>query len=120
MPIVPGFLPSTVAPLFPNGPWPPGMDLRVSVPGLPTVALDVTHLGLCGGDVVPGQGRLREWRTPAGVTIVLDVQSRAPVSPVVTNGTGRVGSPGRVRGLFVLLYEFVDPAPAYLQEARWT
>jgi len=51
---------------------------------------------------------------------VLDVQSRAPVSPVVTNGTGRVGSPGRVRGLFVLLYEFVDPAPAYLQEARWT
>ncbi len=49
MPIVPGFLPSTVAPLFPNGPWPPGMGLRVSVPGLPTVALDVTHLGLCGG-----------------------------------------------------------------------
>jgi hypothetical protein len=53
MPFVPGFLPSQNAPLFANdgaaGPWPPGTSLTVSVPGLPTVSIDATQFGLCGG-----------------------------------------------------------------------
>jgi hypothetical protein len=57
MPFVPGFLPSQNAPLFPNDgivnqqpmPWPPGTVLTVSIPGLPTVSIDATHFGLCGG-----------------------------------------------------------------------
>ncbi|GAA0984093.1 hypothetical protein GCM10009555_057190 [Acrocarpospora macrocephala] len=46
---VPGFLPSTRAPLFANGPWPPGTALPVSILGLPPVSIDVTRMGLCGG-----------------------------------------------------------------------
>ena len=49
MPAVPGFAPSQNAPLFPNGPWPPGTSVTVSVPGLPTVNIDATQMGLCGG-----------------------------------------------------------------------
>ncbi len=49
MPYVNGFLPSQSAPLFHNGPWPPGLDLRIGLPGLPAVSIDVTSFGLCGG-----------------------------------------------------------------------
>ena len=48
--VVPGFRPSTHAPLFSNATgWPPGTELRVSVMGLPSVAVDATKSGLCGG-----------------------------------------------------------------------
>jgi hypothetical protein len=46
---VPGFLPSTRAPLFHNGPWPPGTSLQISILGLPPVSIDATQMGLCGG-----------------------------------------------------------------------
>lgn len=46
---VPGFTPSTRAPLFHNGPWPAGTSLAISVFGLPPVNIDVTRMGLCGG-----------------------------------------------------------------------
>lgn len=46
---VPGFLPSTRAPLFRNGPWPPGTALQISLPGLPGTSVDATEMGLCGG-----------------------------------------------------------------------
>lgn len=46
---VAGFLPSTRAPLFHNGPWPTGTALQISVPGLPAVSVDATGMGLCGG-----------------------------------------------------------------------
>ncbi|RSM34834.1 hypothetical protein DMA12_46630 [Amycolatopsis balhimycina DSM 5908] len=46
---VPGFLPSTRAPLFHNNPWPSGTSLTVSILGLPPVSLDATTMGLCGG-----------------------------------------------------------------------
>ncbi|MFE6403500.1 NBR1-Ig-like domain-containing protein [Streptomyces alboflavus] len=46
---VPGFLPSTRAPLFGNNPWPPGTALRIDVFGLPVAAVDATGMGLCGG-----------------------------------------------------------------------
>jgi hypothetical protein len=49
MPFVSGFLPSQNAPLFHNGPWPPGTSLTVSIPGLPTISIDVTQMGMCGG-----------------------------------------------------------------------
>jgi hypothetical protein len=49
MPFVHGFLPSRSAPLFHNGPWPSGLDLQISVAGLPSVSVDVTAMGLCGG-----------------------------------------------------------------------
>lgn len=49
MPFVAGFLPSQNAPLFHNSPWPPGTALTMSVPGLPTVSIDATRMGLCGG-----------------------------------------------------------------------
>ncbi len=49
MPFVPGFLPSLSAPLFHNGPWPAGLDLRLSLAGLPAASVDVTQMGLCGG-----------------------------------------------------------------------
>ena len=49
MSFVPGFLPSRSAPLFHNGPWPPGLDLKLSVAGLPAASVDVTRMGLCGG-----------------------------------------------------------------------
>src|SRR6266566_7555029 len=49
MPSVPNFLPSTSAPLFYNGPWPPGTNLSISIPGLPAVTVDATQMGLCGG-----------------------------------------------------------------------
>jgi hypothetical protein len=48
---VPGFLPSTSAPLFGNSPWPPGLDLSISIDGLPSFSLDATAMGLCGGMV---------------------------------------------------------------------
>lgn len=47
--VVGGFLPSTRAPLFHNGPWPRAASLSASIAGLPAVGLDVTHMGLCGG-----------------------------------------------------------------------
>jgi len=46
---VAGFLPSTNAPLFANGPWPTGTKLSLSVMGLPPVSIDATAMGLCGG-----------------------------------------------------------------------
>jgi hypothetical protein len=46
---VAGFLPSTNAPLFANGPWPTGTKLSLSVLGLPPVSIDATSMGLCGG-----------------------------------------------------------------------
>lgn len=49
MPFVSGFLPSRSAQLFHNGPWPAGLDLKVSLAGLPGVSIDVTTMGLCGG-----------------------------------------------------------------------
>jgi hypothetical protein len=49
MPFVPGFLPSTHAPLFCNGPWPAGSKLTIRVAGLPLLSLDATRWGLCGG-----------------------------------------------------------------------
>jgi hypothetical protein len=49
MPSVPNFLPSTSAPLFYNGPWPPGTNLSISISGLPPITLDATQMGLCGG-----------------------------------------------------------------------
>jgi hypothetical protein len=49
MPYVSGFLPSRSAPLFHNGPWPSGLDLRISLGGLPAASIDVTKMGLCGG-----------------------------------------------------------------------
>jgi hypothetical protein len=49
MPYVSRFLPSQSAPLFHNGPWPAGLDLRISLAGLPAVSIDVTQMGLCGG-----------------------------------------------------------------------
>jgi len=49
MPYVSGFLPSRSAPLFHNGPWPAGLDLRISLAGLPAASIDVTQMGLCGG-----------------------------------------------------------------------
>lgn len=49
MPYVTGFRPSRSAPLFHNGPWPPGLDLKLSLAGLPAASVDVTQMGLCGG-----------------------------------------------------------------------
>jgi hypothetical protein len=49
MPSVPGFLPSTHAPLFRNGPWPAGLKLMIRVAGLPVLSLDAIRWGLCGG-----------------------------------------------------------------------
>src|SRR6266511_2815204 len=47
--VVSNFLPSRRAPLFPNGPWPAGTNLSVSIMGLPSVSVDATEMGLCGG-----------------------------------------------------------------------
>lgn len=47
--VVAGFEPSTKAPLFANGPWPPGTAFTVSVPGLPPVSVNTTQMGFCGG-----------------------------------------------------------------------
>jgi hypothetical protein len=44
-----GFLPSTNAPLFHNGPWPAGTAVSISIFGLPPVNIDATGMGLCGG-----------------------------------------------------------------------
>ncbi|SEQ79740.1 hypothetical protein [Arthrobacter sp. OV608] len=49
MPFVPGFKPSTHAPLFRNSPWPTGTNLTIQLPGLPTINVDATSFGLCGG-----------------------------------------------------------------------
>lgn len=49
MPFVSEFLPSRSAQLFHNGPWPAGLDLKISLAGLPGVSIDVTKMGLCGG-----------------------------------------------------------------------
>ena len=49
MPFVGDFRPSTHAPLFHNGPWPPGTNLSISIAGLPSVSIDATQMGLCGG-----------------------------------------------------------------------
>src|SRR4029453_6835644 len=46
---VPGFLPSTRAPRFANGPWPHGTRLSISVAGLPPATINATRMGLCGG-----------------------------------------------------------------------
>jgi hypothetical protein len=45
--VVPGFLPSTIAPLFPNGPWPHLTTLQI--PGLPPLPVNGRQWGLCGG-----------------------------------------------------------------------
>lgn len=236
MPSVPGFAPSTSAPLFGNGPWPAGLDLRLAVGGLPAVSVDVTAMGLCGGmsflardiheagtpqpafcesrgvplavgrhvvrrqvDSFLGHGVIPRWLgatagldhatwfwgpglyadtvsaareamasvdegtlCPVGVvmaqspwpwgvfanhvelvygydlagtrlalrvydpnlpgrddlTISLDIGTRAPAKPVWSNATCGNGTPGRVRGFFVLPYEARDPAPVYASEAR--
>jgi hypothetical protein len=47
--VVAGFRPTTHAPLFSNGKWPPGTQLWISVMGLPSVSVDATRFGLCGG-----------------------------------------------------------------------
>ena len=49
MSFVPAFRPSTNAPLFANGPWPPGTSFNVSIAGLPTVSINATQMGFCGG-----------------------------------------------------------------------
>jgi hypothetical protein len=49
MPLVSGFLPSTHAPLFRNGPWPAELKLTIRVVGVPVLSLDATRWGLCGG-----------------------------------------------------------------------
>lgn len=49
MPSVPGFLPSTHAPLFRNGPWPAGLRLTIHVAARTVLTLDATRWGLCGG-----------------------------------------------------------------------
>src|SRR6266487_3597592 len=49
MSLVPGFRPSTNAPLFSNGPWPAGTSFGVSIDGLPAVNIDATMMGFCGG-----------------------------------------------------------------------
>jgi hypothetical protein len=49
MPAVPGFMLSQNAPLFHNGPWPPGTSIQITIPGLPSVNIDATQVGLCGG-----------------------------------------------------------------------
>jgi hypothetical protein len=49
MPFVPGFKPSTRAPMFRNGPWPTGTNLAVQLQGLPAINVDATSFGLCGG-----------------------------------------------------------------------
>src|SRR6266487_1637250 len=49
MSFVPGFRPSTNAPLFSNGPWPAGTSFGVSIDGLPAVNIDATMMGFCGG-----------------------------------------------------------------------
>jgi hypothetical protein len=49
MPFVPGFLPSTHAPLFRNGPWPAGLKLTIRAVGIPVLSLDAARWGLCGG-----------------------------------------------------------------------
>lgn len=49
MPFVPGFKPSTHAPLFGNSPWPTGTNLTVELPGITAVNVDATRFGLCGG-----------------------------------------------------------------------
>ena len=66
MPSVPGFLPSTHAPLFRNGPWPAELRLTIRVAGVPVLSLDASRWGLCGGmtfltcDIVEaGQPQLR-------------------------------------------------------------
>jgi len=49
MKFVPGFLPSKSAPLFANGPWPPGTSFTVPIPGLPPISINTTQMGFCGG-----------------------------------------------------------------------
>lgn len=63
MPSVPGFLPSTSAPLFKNGPWPPGSNFNVSIMGLPPIVIDGTHMGYCGGMAFTARD-IFEARTP--------------------------------------------------------
>ncbi|MDP9903296.1 hypothetical protein [Arthrobacter bambusae] len=46
---VDGFLPSTKAPLFGNGPWPVAANYEIQVLGLPPVTIDSTAFGFCGG-----------------------------------------------------------------------
>jgi hypothetical protein len=49
MSAVAGFLPSTHAPLFPNGPWPAGLTFTIRLAGGPVLSLDASRWGLCGG-----------------------------------------------------------------------
>lgn len=77
MPFVSGFLPSTSAPLFHNGPWPPGLDLRLALAGLPAVSVDVTQMGLCGG-----MSFLARDIHEAGTPQLRSTQSRSIPAPV--------------------------------------
>ena len=49
MPAVPDFLPSRNAPLFRNGPWPPGTGIPITLPGFKPILFDRTKAGFCGG-----------------------------------------------------------------------
>ncbi len=50
IPFVTNFKPSTNAPQFANGPWPPGTEITlIDIPGLPKVSIDATKMGFCGG-----------------------------------------------------------------------
>ncbi|UQX87594.1 hypothetical protein M6D93_14970 [Jatrophihabitans telluris] len=46
---VSGFLPSTSAALFSNGPWAASTRLRIPIPGLPDIGIDTSRMGFCGG-----------------------------------------------------------------------
>ena len=236
MPFVDGFLPSARAPLFGNGPWPPGADFKISIPGLPPIDINSTQMGYCGGmafmtrDIfeagmpqlqstdpttlpVPTvqyiQRRLLDsfqpvpavpatWLAydaafdhdtvafgtgtygrsvqqakgimadidqnrlcPIGMVLIrslgpwdvfndhvelvygyelngseltlhvydcnrphaddifikLSIAEQSPAGVIATNGTPALGSPGTVRGFFRLNYQYVDPSPAYVDDA---
>jgi hypothetical protein len=74
---VAGFLPSTHAPLFANGPWPTGTNLSLSIIGLPPVTIDATSMGLCGGmsfltrDIVESGAPQLRGRTASAVPVPL-------------------------------------------------
>ncbi|WP_114947477.1 hypothetical protein [Microvirga calopogonii] len=87
MPSVSGFLPSTHAPLFRNGPWPAGLKLTIRVAGLPVLSLDATRWGLCGGmtfltrdSVQAGQPQLCA-RDSSRIPLALAQHLRIPVKP---------------------------------------
>lgn len=52
------------------------------------------------------------------ITISFDASGPVPAKTISTNGSDVDGQPGTVRGFFRLPYERVDPAPAYIDDAR--